>query len=759
MQKILIKILLLLIFTSTGFGQKVGLVLSGGGAKGLAHIGLLKALEENNIPVDYIVGTSMGAIVGGLYAAGYSPQEIEKIATSQKFLDWAYGRIPGKYFYYIKKHKQTPAWLELNFKYDSIIKPYLPISFINTSPMNFAFMELFSQAGQAANNNFDSLFVPFRCITSDIINNKPITLEKGDLGLAIRASMAYPVYYSPVVVNNKILYDGGIYNNFAVDVMENTFNPDIIIGNKTYTDKKIIDNDDLLKLVEKLVFNNNNAYDTLHNLFVMQPPGLQNYAVFEFNKAREIIDLGYKYALTQIDTIKKIINIYRDSAEVQTKREKFRAKEKPLLFKDIKIMNLNKQQKKYIYNNFKKRKDSVLTLTQVKKGYYKILQDKQFSQLLPLAKFDKNTGLFTLKLNVKPEKHFTARLGGNITTGAFTTGYLELVHRILTSKSYTFMLNGYFGKFYNSAGFSSHIEIPGRSIYYFNFGINYNRFNYFTSNTEWFFLENNPSFIIRYSLHSFAQMAIALDTKTKFSANVNLNNDVNTYYQTFYFSIDDTADVTYFPHTKTYFEIDKNTLDYPQYPTKGTKTSFKIGYIWGLENYKAGSTSSRKYYTYRITRHWPYIHFLYKKVIITGKFLITPSVEAYFSNQPEFENYYASSLYFKQFTPTPYSKTLFLHDFRASSWVGSGISFDYNIYKGIYLHVNPNVFLPETKHLEKNDEEVLLEPLSYYNILLETSLIYHTKFGPVSLSFNILDKTFRKQSILLNFGYIIFNNE
>ncbi len=753
----LIKFFLIFLLPLIAFPQKVGLVLSGGGAKGLAHIGILKALEENNIPVDYIVGTSMGAIVGGLYAAGYSPSEIEKIATSKEFLDWAYGIVPDKYFFHIKQKEPSPVWLELNFKYDSIIKPYLPISFINTTPMNFVFMELFSKATQASGENFDSLFVPFRCIASDIIKNKAVVFSKGNLGLAIRSSMAYPIYYAPVIINNRILYDGGIYNNFAVDVMKKEFNPDIIIGCKTYLDKSIIDEDDLLKIVEKLVFNNNNVYDTLSNLFLLKPPGLENYAVFDFGKAGEIIDLGYNYAMSRMDEIKKLIKKRRDSSRIEKMRTTFKNKEKPLIFKNIRTPKLGKLQKKYVLSNFKRKNDTLITLQQLKTGYYKIMQDGQFARLLPIARYNSQTGFYDLNLYIKPEKHFTAKYGGNISTGSFTTGYLELNYRFLSSKSYLARLNAYFGKFYNSAGFSARIEFPGEIPYYVQFGTVYNRFNYFTSNTDWFFLESNPSFIIRNNTNLFGRIAAALDTKTDIFADWQFNNDINEYYQTLYFTTEDTADITYFPFSDFSVGIVKNTMNYPQYPTKGQKMVLKAGSIWGVENYHAGSTSTRKYKKYRVTRTWIYINFQFQKVIQTGKIKFTPNMEVYYSNQPMFENYYSSSIYYKPFTPTPYSKTLFLFDFRAPAWAGGGISFDYEIASNLDFHFYPSIFVPEKQHFVYDRMEVVGFPLTYFNLISEIGLVYHTRFGPITLSINVLDKQLKKTSILVNFGYILFN--
>ena len=110
-------LLFIAVFLLSGqsFGQKVGLVLSGGGAKGLAHVGVIRALEENHIPIDYIAGTSMGAIVGGLYAIGYSPDEMEKLLSSNDFQKWSNGEIDIQEKYYYKVKNTSPDWLELNF--------------------------------------------------------------------------------------------------------------------------------------------------------------------------------------------------------------------------------------------------------------------------------------------------------------------------------------------------------------------------------------------------------------------------------------------------------------------------------------------------------------------------------------------------------------------------------------------------------------------------------------------------------------------
>ena len=230
-------VLLTIVFPFVAFSdnnrqQSVGLVLSGGGAKGIAHIGVIKALEENNIPIDYITGTSMGAIVGGLYAAGYTPEEMMALIKSPGFANWSTGQIDQKLTYYFAKKSPTPEFVSVNLgdKKASEGNSLLPQGLINPLPMNFAFMELFAGHTAQCGGNFDNLFVPFRCVASDVTHKRKIVCRDGDLGDAIRASMTFPVVFYPIKMNGVWVYDGGIYDNFPVDVMRSDFAPSIIIG-------------------------------------------------------------------------------------------------------------------------------------------------------------------------------------------------------------------------------------------------------------------------------------------------------------------------------------------------------------------------------------------------------------------------------------------------------------------------------------------------------------------------------------------------
>ncbi len=174
-----------LLFLLTGLinsqAQTVGLVLSGGGAKGIAHIGIIKALEENNIPIDYVTGTSMGAIVGSLYAMGYSPDEMIDLILSEDFAKWSRGIVDERYVYYFKKPDPTPEMVTFNIALRDSAKlssQFLPNSLIDPLPMNYAFLSLFSPYTAQCDGDFNKLFIPFRAIASDVYHKRELILSK-----------------------------------------------------------------------------------------------------------------------------------------------------------------------------------------------------------------------------------------------------------------------------------------------------------------------------------------------------------------------------------------------------------------------------------------------------------------------------------------------------------------------------------------------------------------------------------------------------
>ena len=173
---------MLLLAALPAAAQKVGVVMSGGGAKGLYHIGVLEALEENGVPIDYVAGTSMGSIIAAMYAAGYSPAEMRAIVKSGVVKEWVSGRIdPNKYMAYYRQVGSNPAFLSLRIDVESPSGKRLrvPRNLISSTQIDMALTELFAPATAAADGDFDRLMVPFLCVASDLNHRGPVVPARG----------------------------------------------------------------------------------------------------------------------------------------------------------------------------------------------------------------------------------------------------------------------------------------------------------------------------------------------------------------------------------------------------------------------------------------------------------------------------------------------------------------------------------------------------------------------------------------------------
>lgn len=202
-------------FTVDQSRPRIGLVLSGGGARGIAHIGVLKVIEEMQIPIDFITGTSMGAIVGGLYAAGMSPGELEKLVTS---MDWdnSFTDMPTTDELAFRRKEDSQRYkINVDLSYQDG-KFSMPKGLIQGQNLNLLLKKLLLHTSGI--KDFDNLRIPFRAIAADIETGNQVVLSSGDLALAIRASMSIPGILAPVEINNQMLVDGGIANNLPVNV-------------------------------------------------------------------------------------------------------------------------------------------------------------------------------------------------------------------------------------------------------------------------------------------------------------------------------------------------------------------------------------------------------------------------------------------------------------------------------------------------------------------------------------------------------------
>jgi len=194
---------------------RVGLALSGGGARGLAQIGVLEVFEEHHIPIDLIVGTSMGAMVGGLYAAGYTPQEIWQIARR---MDWDHIMVdtPPRTSLFIGQKQERDRYF-FQMRFSGAFKPYIPAAYSPGLKLTNTLTELTLGAPYGAMRDFDELGVPFRAIATDLVTGRKVVLKDGDLAEAMRASASVPVLFNSVEREGMLLVDGGLVDNLPVE--------------------------------------------------------------------------------------------------------------------------------------------------------------------------------------------------------------------------------------------------------------------------------------------------------------------------------------------------------------------------------------------------------------------------------------------------------------------------------------------------------------------------------------------------------------
>lgn len=217
-------LILVLITNPLTARPKTGLVLSGGGARGFAHIGTLKMIDSLGIPIDYIAGTSMGGIIGALYATGYSGLEIERLARETDWQEMFTDQPARSSIPYLQKKDDGIFQLELGLEG---FTPVIPSGLIEGQKIALKFANLTSSTPHIM--HFDSLAIPYRCIAVDLISGKEVVLKQGSLAKAMRATMAIPTVFSPVEWGDSLLVDGGILNNFPADVVHK-MGAEVIIG-------------------------------------------------------------------------------------------------------------------------------------------------------------------------------------------------------------------------------------------------------------------------------------------------------------------------------------------------------------------------------------------------------------------------------------------------------------------------------------------------------------------------------------------------
>jgi NTE family protein len=468
-------ILLLLVFFSglTLFSQKkdrpkIGLVLSGGGAKGFAHIGVIKVIEEAGIKIDYIGGTSMGAVVGGLYAAGYNAAQLDSIFKATNFDELLNDYIPRETKNFYEKRNDEVYALVLPFnKYkigipDALSKGLYNFNLLSRITRNVRHLR-----------DFNKLPIPFLCIGSDIETGEQVILDKGNLARAMIASSAFPSLFSPVEYQDRFLVDGGVVNNYPIDEIRK-LGADIIIGVDVQND--LLDRKSLNDATKILV-----QITNLHSIDKMKEnilktdiyirPDIRDYGVMSFDSGQKILGKGEEAAFSVFERLKQL-----GIRSKNYKKPKLKNQIDSLQIVNINCDNLKNYTKEYVYGKLRFKPGSKISYGQLQTGINNLNATQNFSAID--YSFDDNKGKDDLNLVLKENSTNTYLKFGLHYDGLYKSSVLVNLTRkktffkndvtsldVILGDNFRYNFDYYIENGYNiSLGFKSYLNQFNRNI-------------------------------------------------------------------------------------------------------------------------------------------------------------------------------------------------------------------------------------------------------------------------------------------------------
>jgi NTE family protein len=357
---------------------RIALALSGGGARGLAHIGVLQWMEENHIAVDSIAGTSMGGLVGALYATGHSPAEMrqfvedihwdEAMASEPSYPQLSYRRKEDR------RTDQIPAQLGLKNGLKG------PLGFSAGQGVGLLLDRIAFPYSTVA--NFDDLPIPFRCVATDMLSGEAVVLKDGSLAQSLRASMAIPGLFTPVELNGKVLADGGLVDNIPTDVARQ-MNADIVIAVNSGTPlarRKDLESLSvfLTQAVDIMTLGNDRRALRLADAQIT--PDLSGFTILDFSHADEIIRLGYEGAASNAVELRKYALSDEDWQQYLAQREA--RKRKPESSAELlQVSGVSGDEQKHLQRRLQRVLHQPLNLDQLDTRLTRITGDGQFESL------------------------------------------------------------------------------------------------------------------------------------------------------------------------------------------------------------------------------------------------------------------------------------------------------------------------------------------------------------------------------------------
>ncbi len=362
--------------TPSGKRPTIGLVLSGGGAKGMAHIGIIRAMEKAGLTPDYVTGTSMGSVVGGLYSIGYTADEIEAMATN---MDWDVilsNKIPLDEITFEEKEYYGRFIAELPIEG---IRVGLPRGLIEGQQLS----ELLSRLTRSVHDidDFNQLPIPFACVATDIATGEPVLLNKGSFSQAIRASMSIPTVFTPVEIDGRLLVDGGLVRNFPVEEVK-AMGADIVIG--VFVSSDLNSKEELNSLISVLTQSAfvTSAFDSRKQKEMVDiyiEPDIKDFNTGSFNQSKEIIAKGNEMGELYLETFKHLADSLSKLGPL--KKIQKPPKKDEYLITDINIIGNKKIPSNQIKGKLKIKEGSILSIDEIEKQIALIYGTRYFDKV------------------------------------------------------------------------------------------------------------------------------------------------------------------------------------------------------------------------------------------------------------------------------------------------------------------------------------------------------------------------------------------
>lgn len=582
---------------------KVGLVLSGGGAKGLAHIGVLKVLEEAGVRIDYIGGTSMGAVIGALYASGYSAKELDSIFYATNFNILIQDELPRKAkTFYEKKDSEKYA---ITLPFDNF-----DVSFPSALSKGQNVYNLMSKLTLHVQDkkSFEELPIPFLAMATDVETGEEVILDSGFLPQAVSASAAIPTLFSPVLVDGRLLTDGGVLNNYPVEELLNR-GAEIIIG--VDVQDTLLQRDELNSAFEILTQISN--FSTIESMRekkkltdVYVKPDITPFNVMSFDQGNEIIDVGEVAAREKIEEFQAI-------AALQIKKDTLHNNRIPpvdsLYISDVRIEGNTSYPRDYVLGKLKLRYPTSVSYKDLRLGINNLSATRNFNrinyQMIPLDK----GYVLVLQLEENPSK-MLLRLGIHYDRLYKSGGLINLTRKSLLQSNDVTSLDVILG---DNFRYNFHYYLD--KGYYWSLGLK-SRYNSFSKDVAFDFARENASLeadqikILTIDYQDYTnQVYVETLFKQIFSLGMGLEHkyldiasetirttidntndpgifDQSSYYSAFGYLKLDSFDNKYYPSKGVYFDGDfhwyVHSSDYQNNFSPFSVVQGAIGYVFSL---------------------------------------------------------------------------------------------------------------------------------------------------------------------------------